>query len=99
MTESLDIRQLEEGSKGVFYVGRPGRFQAELSYSLASPNKMIIDHTRVNDDLRGKGIALRLVERAVEHARINNLRIIPLCPYTNAQFRKHPEWQDLYLAI
>lgn len=27
----------------------------------------------------------------VEHARTNHLKVIPLCPYVHAQFKRHPE--------
>lgn len=97
MSES--IKHLQAGSKGAFYLGKPGKFQAELSYTLAGSTKMIIDHTRVDDSLRGQGIAQQLVERAVAFAREKNLKVLPLCPYANGQFKKHPEWNDLYLNV
>lgn len=96
---SEPIKHLEDGSKGVFYIGKPGKFQAELSYTLAGPNKMIIDHTRVDDSLRGQGIAQQLVERAVAFARDKKFKVLPLCPYANGQFKRHPEWQDIYINV
>ena len=33
---------------------------------------------------------------SVEDARAEGFKIIPLCPYVNAQRRKHPEWADLF---
>ena len=37
----------------------------------------------------------RLVTRAVEDARAAGKKIIPLCPFANAQFRRHQEWADV----
>ena len=58
-------------------------------------HQIIIDHTEVPDAFRGQGAGLRLVTRAVEDARAVGKKIIPLCPFANAQFRRHPEWADV----
>ncbi len=44
---------------------------------------------------RPQGAGLRLVTRAVEDARAAGKKIIPLCPFAAAQFRRHPEWADV----
>ncbi|TIW39877.1 MAG: N-acetyltransferase, partial [Mesorhizobium sp.] len=33
--------------------------------------------------------------RAVEDARAAGKKIIPLCPFANAQFHRHKEWADV----
>jgi predicted GNAT family acetyltransferase len=35
------------------------------------------------------------VTRAVEDARAAGKKIIPLCPFAAAQFRRHQEWADV----
>ena len=40
-------------------------------------------------------IGLKLVERGVADARAAGRKIIPLCPFAAAQFRRHPEWADV----
>jgi len=57
--------------------------------------RSVRDHTGVPDAFRGQGAGLRLVTRAVEDARAQGKKIIPLCPFANAQFRRHPEWADV----
>jgi predicted GNAT family acetyltransferase len=49
----------------------------------------------VPDVFRGQGVGARLVTRAVEDARASGKKIIPLCPFANAQFRRHAEWADV----
>lgn len=66
-----------------------------MTYSRASPTLVIIDHTSVPDALRGRGIGVVLVHRAVEDARSQGFKIIPLCPFAKAQFDRHAEWQDV----
>ena len=82
------------GSKGR-YVFKDAGAEAEMTFSKAGEHMIIIDHTEVPDAFRGQGVGLRLVTRAVEDARAAGKKIIPLCPFANAQFRRHPEWADV----
>ena len=56
----------------------------------------IADHTGVPDALRGEGRGEALVEHLVRDARDSGFKIVPLCPFVNAQRRKHPEWADAF---
>jgi len=38
---------------------------------------------------------VKLITRAIDDARAAGLKIIPLCPFAQAQFRRHPEWADV----
>ena len=82
------IQQKQEGSKGSFYVEEGGVILAEMTYSMTGTELMIIDHTEVSDELRGKNVGYQLVKTAVEYARINHMKILPLCPFANAVFKK-----------
>lgn len=61
-----------------------------------SPGK--VSTTEVPDALRGRGVGQALVLRAVEDARREGFRIIPLCPFAKAQFERHPDWRDVLSA-
>ncbi|WP_029059146.1 GNAT family N-acetyltransferase [Stappia stellulata] len=71
---------------------------AELTFSIASETLVIADHTGVPDSLRGTGVGHALVARLVEDARAGGFLIVPLCPFVNAQRRRHPEWADAFKA-
>ena len=83
------------GSKGR-YVIRHGDAEGQLTYSIPSPTLVIADHTEVPDDFRGTGAGLALVARLVADARAEGFRIMPLCPFVNAQRKKHPDWADAF---
>ena len=74
--------------------GRDG--EGELTISRAGPSLVIAEHTGVDDRLRGSGLALALLRRLVEEARAEGFKIYPLCPYVNAERRKHPDWGDVF---
>jgi len=89
------IQHKQIGGKGMFYVGQDGAILAELVYSKPSEDKMIIEHTEVDNSLSGKGVGLQLVHTAVEYARIHQMKIVPLCPFAKSVFDKKPEFSDV----
>jgi predicted GNAT family acetyltransferase len=96
MTDSLhEIRLEDTGSKGRYFIRSAAGDEAEMTFSKAGEHLIIIDHTEVPEAFRGQGAGLRLVTRAVEDMRAAGKKIIPLCPFANAQFRKHAEWADV----
>jgi predicted GNAT family acetyltransferase len=62
---------------------------------MSSPDKMIIEHTEVSEELKGQNIGFQLVKTAVEFARANGIKIIPLCPFANSVFKRKPEFADV----
>ena len=92
---SDQIRKELEGSKGRYVLARDGH-EAEITFSVASPQTIIADHTGVPEALRGSGAGRDLVLHMVEDARANGFKIVPLCPFVNAERRKHPEWADVF---
>ena len=88
----IQHKQLQ--GKGMFYVGQDGAILAEMVYSMSS-NKMIIEHTEVDESLEGKGVGKQLVHTAVEYARTHNIKIVPLCPFAKSVLDKMTEWHDV----
>ncbi|HBH43352.1 MULTISPECIES: GNAT family N-acetyltransferase [Hyphomonas] len=93
MTEIKITR--EDGKSGGRYVAVVNGHEAEMTYSRAGTERIIIDHTGVPRELGGLGVGVALVKQAVEDARRDGIKIIPLCPFAKAQIQKHPEWQDI----
>lgn len=90
-----EITLEETGSKGRYSVRAADGSEAEMTYSKLGDSAIIIDHTLVPDAFRGQGIGLKLVQRGVDDARAAGKKIIPLCPFAAAQFKRHPEWADV----
>lgn len=94
----MTIHHQASESKGRYSYAADGGPEAELTYSRAGDHTIIIDHTLVPAPYRGQGIGLALVKRAVTDARAAGKRILPLCPYAAAQFKRHPDWNDVLSA-
>jgi uncharacterized protein len=59
------------------------------------PDRIVFQHAEVPAPLEGKGLAAKLARTALDFARANHLRVVPLCPYVSSFIRKHREYQDL----
>lgn len=95
MTASRDIKREVSGTKGR-YALTTAEGEGDVTYSNTSPSLVIDDHTAVAPGLEGQGVGRRLLDRLLEDARTEGFKIVPLCPYVNAQRRKHSEWADLF---
>ena len=96
MTGSISIEKRLDGTSGR-YVGRIDGLDGEaaLRFTVRGPSLISADHTEAPASMRGTGAALAIVEYMVGDARTNGFKIIPICPYVLAQYRKHPEWSDV----
>lgn len=90
------IVHLEQNDKnGFFKITIDGTEQGRMTFVYAGPDKIIIDHTEVRTGNEGKGLGKKMVTAAVEMARANGLKILPLCPFAKAVFDKTPEFNDV----
>jgi predicted GNAT family acetyltransferase len=64
----MDVGHEEQGHRGAFFVEREGRRLWELTYTVAG-SRVILDHTSVDDALRGTGAGKSLVSRRVLRSR------------------------------
>jgi len=67
---------------------------SKLDY-LQNGNNFVITHVGVHPDLRGQGVAGKIVETGIEYARENSFRVVPMCSYAAAYIRRHPEYAEL----
>ena len=92
----MEINHRKKENKGAFVATENGTKKAgEMTYSKAGEEKIIIDHTEVNPEFNGKGVGKQMVLAAVEYARENGIKILPLCPFAKATFDKNKDIQDV----
>lgn len=92
----MEIERRENGKRGEFYIEESGTQVAEMTYHLRGENEMVIEHTGVDDSLKGEGIGKDLVAAGVKFARENNLKIVPVCPFAKAEFQKNESYADVW---
>lgn len=67
---------------------------AFANYRLA-PGTVIITHTETPYALRGRGIASKLVQGALEQIRAEGLKVVAGCGFVVDYLGKHPEFADV----
>jgi uncharacterized protein len=91
----MKIQQQNDDKRGAFFIEENGAQLAEMTYVWSGEKMFIIDHTLVDESLKGQGVGKRLVEAAVDFARKKEIKILPLCPFAKAVFERMPEFQDV----
>lgn len=82
--------KLNEQGDGAFYIMEGAEQMGEMVINIKGSN-LTAYHTEVLPKAEGKGLSKKLLNAMVEHARQNNLKVIPLCPYVHLQFKRHPD--------
>lgn len=99
---SFQTRQLEIGhdfnNDGGRYWAEVEGGSAELTYRVPSSDVMIIDHTYVPPQSRGRDIALQLVRQAINDAVARELKIRPDCQYVHRVLQMREEFSQVQLA-
>lgn len=94
MSDDTDVVREDDAARGRYVIRLGDASEAELTYR-RDGERLVANHTFVPPAHRGQGLAERLVNRLIADARQSGERIVPLCSYVAAQFRRHPEWADL----
>jgi hypothetical protein len=63
---------------------------AVAEYSLGG-SQVFFTHTFVPPELRGRGLAEKLVRAGLDWARAEGRRVVPQCSYVAAFLQRHPE--------
>ncbi|MEM2506872.1 MAG: GNAT family N-acetyltransferase [Nitrososphaeria archaeon] len=79
-----------ECTKTVFYVRLPDKSKAYLRYKVENGIMYLIE-TYTPPAFRGRGVAKLMIEKAIEYAIKENLKIVPQCSYAIKYFIKYEE--------
>lgn len=91
----MEIHHQTDGHIGSFFMEKEGERLAAMVYKMVGPQKMVIEHTEVDEKLKGQGVGVRLLEHLVDFVRKKNIKVVPFCPFAKATFRKREDLQDV----
>lgn len=85
----MEIKHEAQENKGAFVAYIDGQRAGEMTYSVAGTDKIIIDHTGVEEAFNGKGVGKAiLLEGVIPYVREKQIKVLPLCPFASAMFKK-----------
>lgn len=76
--------------KNRIYYEENGKTLAEVTF-IGDEDVLTINHTFVDDSLRGQGIASKLVQEAVNEIKRQNKKVQASCSYAVKWLEKYPE--------
>ena len=91
----MEITIKERDHKGFALATQNDKKAGMMTYSVVGEKHIIIDHTEVNPDFKGKSVGKQMLYKIVEMAREKNIKITPLCPFANAMFKKLTDIRDV----
>ncbi|MFC4809813.1 GNAT family N-acetyltransferase [Paenibacillus sp. GCM10023250] len=86
----------EKHDNGYMLKGAAGPI-GEITYRPADADTWVLDHTYVDPKYRGGTLTKRLLNLVVDEAREKGRKIVPACSYALAQFKRHPEYADVWV--
>jgi predicted GNAT family acetyltransferase len=91
----MTIQHKQSGSKGAFFINEEEEMVAELTYSMMPDSQMMIEHTQVDEQLRGGDLGYELIHTAIDYARSHKYTVIAVCRFAQAVLEKKPEFKDV----
>lgn len=71
---------------------------AEVTFPEVSKGIVCINHTFVDNSLRGQGIASELLTLATQLIRENGWKTRATCSYAQKWFEKHDDYSDVFIG-
>ena len=91
-SNEIEIRFEKESNASRAYDG--DKQIGECHFTLIE-GRWVISRTDVDLEYEGQGIGRKLIHCVVEHARMEGIKIFPMCPYAKNVFLKTPEYGDV----
>ena len=90
----MEFTLKKTGTSGIYEYVVDGARLAEITW-IESDGVMTMNHTYVSDELRGQGVAKKLLDEAANYARTNHLKMKPVCSYVVTAFEKSEAYNDV----
>lgn len=89
----LALRDHPERHRYTVALGAEGA-EAVVKYTRLG-DTLLIRHTEVPAHLAGQGVGTAVMRAVFEDARARSLHVTPMCAFSSAFVRRHPEFADL----
>ena len=92
----MDIQLKRNNERGSFFIENDGRQVAEMTFTFRNNGIMSIDHTDVDESLKGQSVGKKLLDHAIAFAREQKLMIKPYCTFAKAMLERN---RDKYVDL
>jgi len=92
---SDDVSIIDDAAAGRYRLMLGGEEIGVAEYDAIADSSVLVKHVEVLPAHEGKGYGSRLVRHVLDDIRARKLSVVPICAYTLAFIRKHPEYAGL----
>ncbi len=93
---TLSVRFEESDHRGRFVLeDESGSELGQMTFSRAGEALVIVDHTEVDESLKGQGAGRRLFESMVAWARKTGTKVMATCPFALSMFQRDESSRDV----
>lgn len=93
--ERIENMDFTHNKNQIALFSETGDMLAEVTFPNIDENTVDINHTFVDNSLRGQGIAGKLMEELTADLEKGALKAVPTCSYAQRWFEKHTEYAHL----
>lgn len=79
------------------YAKCKGRIIGSIFFLRVGSDKIMISESEIEPDYKNENLEFYLTEQVINIARVQNRKIITICPYILDIFKNHPEFDDVRL--
>lgn len=90
--DDVEIRNNEAAGRYELSVG--GRLGSFAEYRIVD-DRIVFPHTETMDEFRGRGLAAKVVQAALDDARASGRQVVPACWFVAEFIDEHPEYRPL----
>ncbi|MFT8888508.1 MAG: GNAT family N-acetyltransferase [Ethanoligenens sp.] len=87
--------QLQSEENRVFVADGMEKVVAEVTFPAVGEGLVDINHTFVDESLRGQGVAGQMMQAVADQLRQQGKKAVLSCSYAVKWFEKHPEYADI----
>lgn len=87
--------KFQQDKNWIYALDDDGNIIAEVTFPNIEDGVVNINHTYVDNSLRGQGVAGKLVEAACDCIEREDKKAVLTCPYAIKWFDEHPEKKNL----
>lgn len=86
---------LQTEQNRVFMADENQKIVAQVTFPAVKEGLVDINHTFVDESLRGQGVAGQMMQAVAENLRRHHQKALLTCSYAVTWFEKHPEYADV----
>lgn len=83
------------GANSFFILDDNANTVAEMTYSHSTEDIIMINKTDISEELAGQNAGVLLLDKLVEWARKENIKVLPVCGFSKKQMENNEKYADV----